>query len=118
MSESRAEWVTEQAYVLRDVFDIISPLDPERVVAALIAAGWSVAGKREGAYVRLVGPGESIGCGRSLLVPLNPENADHQELMDAALMELVGDVRRGRAAMRVLYSLRGVSGREELIQEF
>jgi hypothetical protein len=99
--------VTETDDMLKVIFQIIAPVDPERVVAALIAMGWSVAGKREGIYIRLVGPGDEIGRGRSLLVPLNPENADHQELMDDVLMTLVDDVTRGRAAMRVLYSLRG-----------
>lgn len=105
--------MTETDDMLKVIFKIISPLDPDRVVAAFLAAGWTVAGKRSGIYTRLVGPGDEINNGRSVLIPLNQSSDDYQELMDDALMGLVDDVTRGRAALRVLYSLRGKEGESE-----
>ncbi|HEU5108825.1 MAG TPA: hypothetical protein VFT95_09735 [Micromonosporaceae bacterium] len=66
---------------------------PERLVAALTAAGWFEVGRREGVYVRL-----QFADRLPLLVPLNPANADYEDLMAEVLAELETAADYGSAA--------------------
>ncbi len=66
---------------------------PDRLVAALTAAGWHEISRREGAFVRLQFPGH-----QPLIVPLNPDNADYAALIRATLADLERVADYGSAA--------------------
>lgn len=70
-----------------------------RMVAALKAAGFTVAGQRAGQYVRMGWPGSDPGRG-SLLVPVDdtaPE-PEFAELLALVKAQLLAAARRGEAA--------------------
>lgn len=70
-----------------------------RLVAALTAAGWTVAGERAGAYVRMAWPtGSGHERGTSLVVPLDDTAPEYAGLLAAARAELLRIARRGEAA--------------------
>ncbi|GAA2360940.1 hypothetical protein Cme02nite_38370 [Catellatospora methionotrophica] len=79
--------------------------DPERVVSALIAAGWTYAGQRTGLYKRLYWPGVTDLRGRSIVIPLNSDFADYHDLMTAAPGELELAAEVGRIAAAALAAI-------------
>ncbi len=70
---------------------------PDQLVEALLAAGWEVVGQRAGLYKRLAVVGE-FGNKHMFVVPLNPEYADYNDLMNAVLRSLEDMMFAGKAA--------------------
>lgn len=71
--------------------------DAQRIVDALLAAGWDEVGRRQGIYVRLARP-RDVAERRSLLVPLNPAAGEYDDLMSAVLRTLETAMFEGKAA--------------------
>jgi hypothetical protein len=71
---------------------------PDRLIAALTAAGWVEVGRRAGVYVRL----RYAEHDPSLLVPLDPTAPEHEVMMGAVLMQLERLAQVGLAADRAL----------------
>lgn len=80
-------------------------VDPQRLVDALIFAGFTEAGRRTGVYVRLRWPGQHNNRhSPSLIVPLDQDDP----LLDAALTELRNAVDLGTAARAALETASGL----------
>jgi hypothetical protein len=71
---------------------------PDRLIAALTAAGWAEVGGRTDAYVRL----RYAVHEPSLVVPLDPTAPEHEAMMVAALTQLERLAQAGLAADRAL----------------
>lgn len=83
----------------------VDPADvvPERLIAALEAAGWARVGQQPARYVRLFGPVD----GEQFLVPLNPAMADYGWRLDEIVTGLRRDAERGARARLVLDAIGG-----------
>jgi hypothetical protein len=66
-------------------------VDPQQLVVALTRAGFTVAGRRTGVYVRLSWPARAGRLG-SLFVPLDETAPEYQLMMTAALRLLAAHV--------------------------
>lgn len=76
-------------------------ITPDRLVDALLAAGWQVIGERTGAYKRLAlvdGDRERF----RLLVPLDESAPDYEQMLGAVASSLEGLLFDGRAARLAL----------------
>jgi hypothetical protein len=62
-------------------------IDGGRLRSMLLDSGWTVAGEREGLYVRLR-PDTDDGSQGSLLIPTNPESSDYADLLAEAMRTL------------------------------
>lgn len=62
-------------------------VDPDRLTALLIEAGWHVVGRRSGIYNRLAPPGETEGRLGSFVIPLDREAPEFVELMEHVLRQ-------------------------------
>lgn len=80
--------------------------DPQRLVDALLRAGWVRAGQRTGVYVRLRLSNERS---TSLVVPLDPAMGDYPDLMGAVLGELEVRASAGQRAQQVLDEISAAS---------
>lgn len=74
--------------------------DGQRLVAALTAAGFTVAGRGRG-YVRMGWPGSPPMRG-SLMVPTDDGAPEYAADLAAVKADLVAEARRGEAARRAL----------------
>lgn len=83
-------------------------VDPQQLIAELVAAGYQVAGVRTGGYTRLARPGD-LHRGW-LLVPEDRNAPEFEDLMTAVLTTLQDLARAGSAAGRVLAAVEGGSG--------
>jgi hypothetical protein len=79
-------------------------VDPQQLVTALLAAGWTDRGGRAGLYRRLGWPRDER---RSVLVPLDRDYGDFPDLMAAVLGELEETAQLGEDAAAVLALLAG-----------
>ncbi len=79
--------------------------DPQDVIAALTAAGFTVVASAAGLYTRLHWPQTHDGRARSVLVPLDGTFADYADRMDEILSELRHVAEIGRTAQTVLDAL-------------
>jgi hypothetical protein len=82
-------------------------VDPGRLIEALRAAGWHVAGARAGVYTRLYWPGETAPRGRTLLILEDTTAPEFDQMMGGALRELADAADTGRAADTVLDAVAG-----------
>lgn len=71
-----------------------------RLVDALTAAGFTVAGRGRG-YVRMGWPGSAPGRG-SLMVPTDATTPEYTEMLDGVRAVLLAEARRGEAARHAL----------------
>lgn len=85
--------------------DIIAQPEPDALTAALLAAGFTVAGGRAGGYTRLHWPHTRDGRDWSVLVPLDKTAGDYDLMMEAVLGELGKLAQIGRTAQAVLDGL-------------
>jgi hypothetical protein len=76
----------------------VAETTPDRLIAALTAAGWAEVGGRTDAYVRL----RYAVHEPSLVVPLDPTAPEHEAMMVAALTQLERLAQVGLAADRAL----------------
>lgn len=81
-----------------------TPVEPLRLIEALLAAGWTEAGRRTGVYIRLHWP-EPSPRNRSLVIPLDRAAGDYDDLLGDALAELDYAHQLGVTAGAVLESL-------------
>lgn len=81
----------------------VSAINPQALIAAMEDAGFTNAGGRSGAYIRLRWPGSTENSGEaSLIVPLDPTTADHEDLLRGVIAELRDAVARGARARAAL----------------
>jgi hypothetical protein len=79
--------------------------DPQDLIDALTAAGFTVAGGRTGGYTRLNWPHTRDGGPWSVLVPLDRTACDYDLMMEAVVGELRLVAARGRTAQAALDAL-------------
>lgn len=77
--------------------------DPNAVVTALLANGWTTAGGEKGKYVRLANP--PGWPGKSITVPVDESAADFGILMEDVLTELADGDLNGRRAAAVMAAI-------------
>lgn len=78
--------------------------ESQRLIDALLDAGWTVVGERSGIYKRLGLRDGRKGC--SLVVPLDPTAPDHGELLAAVFATLETAMRDGQSARQVLHRMK------------
>jgi hypothetical protein len=77
-------------------------IDPEKLTASLIEAGFTLQGVRANVAFRLRWP-QGSGVPGSLIVPLDRSAPDYDELMDCALAMLRNFVRSGQDVFAALF---------------
>ncbi len=82
--------------------DHTGTVQPDDLVAALLAAGWTTAGGQAGKYTRLNWPITPDGRPRSAIVPLDPSFGDYGDLLNGTLAELTLLAQLGALAGQVL----------------
>lgn len=65
--------------------DRVDEVVPDRLIRALVEAGWTVVGGRRDAYQRLAPPGADAYRQESVLVPLDPTAPEYGEMMSDAV---------------------------------
>lgn len=75
--------------------------EPQKIVDALVAAGWQVEG-RSGGAVRLSHADDTV----QMMVPTDPTAPEYGQMVDAVASNLVSAVRLGDAARMALNTMR------------
>lgn len=88
-----------------DLPDFTGSVEPDQLIDALRAAGWTDAGGRSGLYVRLAWPSTVDGRPRSTSVPLDKTAGDYPDLLNGSIAELAHFAKLGALAQQVLAGL-------------
>ncbi len=75
--------------------------ESQKIVDALVAAGWQKVGHRTGVYVRLAHPHDD----GSLIVPFDQTAPEYRQMMDAVAARLVWYQELGDAARHALNTM-------------